>query len=82
MFHVKSNALELRGIATKTPTPVKVYYMLNVEGPDGTPYSLYCPNGNALPQGLKKGDNIFVTFEVRYYQGKERLVVVQVERAE
>lgn len=82
MLKVKSAPLELRGVATKVSGKGKMYYTLNVETDDGSPHQLYCPNVDALPAGLKKGDMIFVTFDVAKYQNNERLVVIGVERAE
>lgn len=81
MLKVKSNSVELRGIANSTTKKGNLFYILNVETADGTPHQLYCPSADVLPQGLKKGEEIFVTFDVRYYNGKERLVVSGVERA-
>lgn len=81
MLKVKSYPLELRGIANTTSKKGNVYYTLNCESDDGSPHALYCPKIEALPQGLKKGDKILVTFEVSYFKGNERLVVAQVERA-
>ena len=80
MLTVKSNPLELRGIVNNTSKNGKAYYTLNVESADGTPHALYCPDFNALPQGLKKGDVVCVTFNVHRYQNQERLVVCKVER--
>lgn len=81
MLTVKSLPLELRGIVNNVSKNGKAYYTLNVETQDGTPHALYCPDFNALPQGLKKGDVIAVTFNVHRYQNQERLVVSKVERA-
>lgn len=81
MLKVTSAPLELRGIANNTSKKGNVYYTLNVESADGTPYALYCPSAECLPQGLKKGEMILVTFDVSYYKGNERLIVSGVERA-
>lgn len=79
MMIVKSEPMELRGIANKTSGKGNVYYTVNVESDDGTPHALYCPNAAAFAQGLKKGDNVRVTFEVSYFKGAERLNVAKVE---
>lgn len=80
MLKVISAPLELRGIANNTSKKGNLYYTLNCESEDGTPHALYCPEVKALPQGLKKGDMVKVTFDVTYFKGNERLVVAQVER--
>lgn len=80
MLIVKSLPLELRGIANKSSRNGNQYYVLNVESADGSPHQLYCPKFEAIPQGLKKGDAISVTFEVTYFKGNERLVVFAVEK--
>lgn len=79
MLKVASEPLELRGIASKEGKN-KMYYSVNAETPDGTAYQFYCPDFNALPQGLNKGDQVRVYFNVRYFQGKERLEVCGVEK--
>lgn len=80
MLKVTSAPLELRGIANNTSKKGNLYYTLNVESDDGSPHALYCPKSEALPQGLKKGEMVRVTFEVSYFKGNERLVVTAVER--
>ena len=80
MLKVASQPLELRGIANNTAKSGKAYYTINTEAEDGTPYAFYCPDFNALPQGLKKGDEVRIYFNVRYFQGKERLEVEKVEK--
>jgi hypothetical protein len=80
MLKVTSAPLELRGIANYTSKKGNLYYTLNCESADGSPHALYCPKAEALPQGLKKGDIVKVTFEVTYFKGNERLVVDKVER--
>lgn len=62
MLTVASEPLELRGIASKQSKNGKSYYIVNAETPDGTAHQFYCPDFNALPQGLKKGENIRVYF--------------------
>lgn len=78
MLTVKSNTLELRGIANKETKKGNIYYVLNCEGEDGTPYAFYCPSSDAFPEGLKKGCMISVEFEVKRYNGNEQLIVRQV----
>lgn len=80
MLKVTSAPIELRGIANNTSKKGNLYYTLNCESEDGSPHALYCPSADALPQGLKKGDMVKVTFEVSYYKGNERLIVNAVER--
>lgn len=80
MLTVKSAPLELRGIANKTSNKGNVYYTLNCESADGSPHALYCPDAKALPQGLKKGDMVSVSFDVSYYKGNEELIVSKVEK--
>lgn len=75
MLRVKSEVLELRGIANKTSKKGNVFYTINVEDMQGSPYALYCPDASCLPQNLKKGDSIVVDFEVRVYAGQEQLIV-------
>ena len=82
MLTVKSSPLELRGIANKSSRNGNVYYVLNVESADGSPHALYCPNQEALPVGLRKGDMVSVSFEVAYFKGNERLVVAKVEKVD
>lgn len=81
MLKVKSEVMELRGVANKQSAQGKVYYIVNVETMDGTPHQFYCPDATALPQGLKKGDNVVLTFDVKYYKNQESLVVANVEKA-
>ena len=80
MLKVTSSPLELRGIANNTSKKGNLYYTLNCETEDGSPHALYCPSAEALPQGLKKGDSVKVTFEVSYFKGNERLIVSKVEK--
>lgn len=81
MVKVKSEKLELRGIANRQSKNGKVYYIVNVESLDGTPYGFYCPDASAFQQGLKKGDMVCVTFDVKIYNGNEQLLVNKVEKA-
>lgn len=81
MLTVKSNPLELRGIAHKETRNGKQFYQVNCETQDGTPYGFYCPSASAFSPNLKKGDEVCIVFEVAYFQGKERLIVQAVEKA-
>lgn len=81
MLIVTSCPLELRGIANKVGKKENVYYVLNCESADGTPHALYCPDASALPDGLHKGDMVYVTFNVHTYKGNERLIVSSVSKA-
>lgn len=80
MLCMKSLPLELRGVQNRLTKGGKAYYLLNVENEDGMPYQLYCPNSNALPQGLKKGDMVTVTFAYTVFDRQERVYVTQVEK--
>lgn len=80
MLTLKSTTLELRGVANRQKKDGSVYYLLNVEDAEGTAEQLYCPNTDAIPQGLRKGDNVVVWFDVKKYQGNEYLVVCKVEK--
>lgn len=82
MLSVTSSVLELRGVANKVSKKGTPFYIINVEDYVGTPYALYCPNFDAIPQGLKKGDNVVVTFDVRSYQGQDNLSVTAVRKVE
>lgn len=81
MFKLKTDTLELRGIENKASKNGNVYYILYVENLFGKSYNFYVPKADALPQGLKKGDSIIVTFDLSYYKGQERLSVSKVEKA-
>lgn len=81
MLTVKSCILELRGVANKTSKTGNVYYSINTETEDGTPYAFYCKDSSAFPSGLKKGDKVNIFFEVSYFKGQERLVAVEVVKA-
>lgn len=64
MLMVKSNPLELRGIAHKTTKQNKVYYVVNCEEEDGTARSFYCPDSKAFSADLKKA--IWFMLSLRY----------------
>lgn len=81
MLKVTSNKLELRGVSPQVNKKGNQYYLINAESEDGTPYQFYCPNVSALPAGLKKGDPVVITFDVKYFNLKERLEVCVVQRA-
>lgn len=80
MLKVASEPLELRGISSHTSKNNKPYYQVNAETPDGTPYQFYCPDFNALPQGLNKGDQVRIYFHVKVFNRQERLEVCGVEK--
>lgn len=80
MLTVIANKLELRGVVNKTSKNGTVYYVLNMEDAEGTPMQFYCPESNALPQTLRKGDKVNVTFEVKSYKGTDKLIVRKVEK--
>ena len=82
MLTVTSCPLELRGVAHKTSKKGKIYYVINCEDKDGTPYGFYCPDAKALSPSLKKGDSVLVSFEVTYFKGNEKLSVTYVEKVE
>lgn len=80
MLKVASEPLELRGVSNTTSKKGTVYYTVNCEAEDGTPYGFYCPDANALPAGLKKGDKVRLYYNVRYFRNQEKLEVCRVER--
>lgn len=80
MFIVTAKNLELRGIANQTSKNGTVYYIVNCELTDGTPYSFYCPKADAFAEGLKKGDKVNIDFTVKRYKQNENLVVERVYR--
>ena len=80
MLRLKSEVLELRGIANRTKKDGNVFYLLNVENGEGMPNQLYCPNVEALPTGLTKGDNVVVEFLLKKYDNSEYLVVDKVQK--
>lgn len=80
MLKVTAQALELRGIANATTKKGNNYFTIQAETPDdGTAFSFYCPEVSALPEGLRKGMMVDITFNVKYFQGKERLEVCAVK---
>ena len=81
MFTLVSCPVELRGVANKTSKTGKTYYVLNVETDEGQPFSLYCPDFNALPSGLVKGDKVLVSFTYSNFRNQEKLTVIQVSKA-
>lgn len=81
MLTVTTCPLELRGIANKTTSNGRTYYVLNCESNDGTPHAMYCPSADALPAGLKKGDMVTMLCDVRTYDRSERLIVKSVRLA-
>lgn len=72
--------LELRGIANKTSKNFKNYYLINVEKEDGEAVQFYCDDPKAFPQGLKKGDNVVLTLELKQFGQKKDWVVVKVDK--
>lgn len=81
MLIVKSNPVELRGIAHKPKKSTgEVYYIVNAELKDGTPCSFYCPDASAFGTDLKKGNIVEITFRVTYFNNRERLIVEKVEK--
>lgn len=80
MLTVICPSVELRGIISRVTQQKKPYYLLNVEDKEGNPYQLYCPSDSFIEAGLLKGDIVSIAFEVKYYQGNEKLIVSKVER--
>lgn len=73
-----TNTLELRGLKNAKSKNGNIYYTLNCENMEtGEPYQCYCPSGDVLPQGLKKGDKIKITF---HYNKFKSLVVQKVQK--
>lgn len=79
MLKLKTDVLELRGIDNKQSAKGNVYYILYVENFCGKPYNFYVPDAKALPDGLRKGSQIIITFDLSYFKGNERLSVSKVE---
>lgn len=78
---VKALSVELRGIANKIAKKTgAVYYMVNVEDADGSAYSFYCDDRNALPDGLKKGDIVNVVFDYAVYGDNKVLFFKKLEK--
>lgn len=82
MLTVISCPVELRGIADKVTKKGSTYYVVNFEIDDGTPYAMYCPDSSAFPVGLKKGDMVTLTMEVKVYNGNERLIVRRLDKVD
>lgn len=75
-----SNKVELRGVANKTSSKGKVYQMLNVEDTQGTPLAFYVPDVSIIPQGLKKGDMLKLTFVCRTYRCNNEFHLRKIEK--
>lgn len=76
-----SEKLELRGVKNTKGKNGNVYYVLLCESTKtGEPYQFYCPDANALPDGLKKCD--YINLVLDYNQRYKNLVVKQVEKAQ
>ena len=80
MLKLTTYGLELRGIANKTSKNGNLYYILYCENEQGKPYNFYVPSADSLPEGLKKGDIIMITFDLTYYKNQERLTVSSVRK--
>lgn len=78
MLKMKSFALELRGIANRTRKDGSVYYLVNVEDDEGTPYQFFCKDASAFPAGLKRGDIVDIEFDYRKFDKNDNLFLSRV----
>ena len=78
MITMKSYNLELRGIANRTRKDGSVYYLVNVEDSEGTPYQFFCKDASAFPAGLKRGDIVDIEFDYRKFDRNDNLMVSRV----
>lgn len=81
MIFLKSESLELRGVARKESKNGKVYHTVNLEQEDGTACSFYAPDESAFYSGMKKGDKVVIEFRVDYFRGNEKLIVNKIVKA-
>lgn len=78
MLNLKTHRLELRGIKNNVSQKTgSVYYVINCEDVDGEPFSFFCKDVGALPEGLKKGDIIVLNLTYNKYKD---LNVVRVDK--
>lgn len=78
MLKLKSEKLELRGVQNETSAKGNMYYIIFCESETGEPFRFFCKDVKAIPQGLKKGDNVYVTLALNKYNN---LVVDKIEKA-
>lgn len=82
MLTVTAKNLELRGIANRAKKDGSVYYLVNVEDFEGTPYQFYCKDSSAFDDGLRRGSIVDVTFAYHKFGHNESLTVTHVSLAE
>lgn len=78
MLKMISHNLELRGIANRLRNDGSVYYLVNVEDCEGTPYQFYCKDSSAFPPALKRGDIVDIEFDYRKFDRNDNLIVSRV----
>lgn len=77
---LQSEILELRGVVNRQNKDGNVFYLVNCEEGDGSPIQFYVRNADVFPDGLRKGDNIVITFKFSEYNKEIRLSVVRIEK--
>ena len=72
MLKLKTEELELRGIKDEVSKKTNnVYYVVFCEDMAGEPFKFLCRDPKAFPNGLDKGDRIFVTLNCNRYNNLE-----------
>lgn len=82
MLKVTAKNLELRGIANRTKKDGTVYYLVNVEDHEGTPYQFYAKDSSPFDDGLRRGSVVDVEFSYRKFGQNESLIVTHVSLSE
>lgn len=77
---VKTEVVELRGVANAQNKNGGVYYLINVEKEDGTPLQFFCKDASAFEGGLKKGDKVEVWCDQTEYKQQINQRVVKVHK--
>lgn len=77
---VKTETVELRGVANAHNKNGEVYYLINVEKEDGTPLQFFCKDASAFEGGLKKGDKVQVCLDQTEYKQQINQRVVKVHK--
>ena len=82
MITLTAKNLELRGIAHRVNKETgNLYYLLNVEDDEGTPYQFYAKDSSNFEQGLKKGDMVDISFVYLKFGKDERINVFSVRKS-
>lgn len=82
MLTFTTTMVELRGISNQTNKKGEVYYLVNVEEADGTPYQFYTKDKTVFPDGLRKGDIVDLVFTYRMFNGDGILSLFKVVKPE